>query len=102
MHAIFLGDEASAAGYRLAGVDARIVAAGDENAALAEARAAAPLVLVASSVAARTPEPVMRAACAAIAPLVAIVPDLRGDGALPDLATRLRRQLGLVDDAHER
>jgi vacuolar-type H+-ATPase subunit F/Vma7 len=102
MHVIFLGDEASAAGYRLAGVDARVVAAGCEAAELANARAAAPLVLVAASVAARTPEPLVRAACAAVAPLVAIVPDVGGDGALPDLATRLRRQLGLVDDPHER
>lgn len=102
MHVIFLGDEASAAGYRLAGVDARTVDEGSEAAALANARAEAPLVLVAASVAARTPEPIMRAACAAVAPLVAIVPNLGGDEALPDLATRLRRQLGLVDDARER
>ncbi len=98
MRVIFLGDEASAAGYRLAGVDARAVVAGNEVAALDDARAIAPLVLVAASVAARMPQPVMRAACAAVAPLVAVVPDLGGDGALPDLATRLRRQLGLLDD----
>jgi len=98
MRVIFLGDEASAAGHRLAGVDARAVVAGDEAAALADARATAPLVLVAASVAAQMPEPLMRAACAAVAPLVAVVPDLGGDGALPDLAARLRRQLGLVDD----
>jgi vacuolar-type H+-ATPase subunit F/Vma7 len=98
MRVVFLGDEASAAGYRLAGVDARAVARGEEAVALADARAAAPLVLVATSVAARIPSPIMRAACAAIAPLVAIVPDLGGDGSLPDLASRLRRQLGLVEE----
>jgi vacuolar-type H+-ATPase subunit F/Vma7 len=98
MRAIFLGDEANAAAYRLAGVEARMVAPGDEAASLAAARGAATLVLVAASVAARTPAATLRAACAAVAPLVAVVPDLGGDGSLPDLATRLRRQLGLVEE----
>ena len=98
MHAIFLGDETSAAAYRLAGVDARTVAAGEEAPALAAARGAAQLVLVAASVASRVPAPALRAAGAAGAPLVAVVPDLGGEGSLPDLATRLRRQLGLVEE----
>jgi vacuolar-type H+-ATPase subunit F/Vma7 len=98
MRAIFLGDEASAAAYRLAGVDARTVPAGEEARSLTAARGAAEVVLVAASVAARVPAPALRAACAAVAPLVAVVPDLGGEGALPDLATRLRRQLGLVEE----
>ena len=98
MRAIFLGDEASAAAYRLAGVDAHAVAAGEEAASLAAARGAAELVLVAASVAARLPASGLRAACAAVAPLVTVVPDLGRDGSLPDLAMRLRRQLGLVEE----
>jgi vacuolar-type H+-ATPase subunit F/Vma7 len=97
MHAIFLGDEASAAGYRLAGVDARNVDAGDEIRSLAEAYAQAPLVMVAASIAARLPAAALRAACASVMPLVVVVPDLDGEAAMPDLATRLRRQLGLVE-----
>ena len=95
MRAVFLGDEASATGYRLAGVDARTVAAGDESQALAHARAAASLVLVAASVAARLNASTLLAACASVEPLVVVVPDLGRDESLPDLATRLRRQLGL-------
>ena len=38
---------------------------------------------------------VLRAALSALAPLVLIVPDLQGDVPLPDLAARLRAQLGL-------
>jgi vacuolar-type H+-ATPase subunit F/Vma7 len=99
MRVIFLGSEAEAAGYRLAGVDARSVDAACEHAALADARANGELVLVAASVAARLPESTMRAACAALAPLVVVVPDLGGEGALPDVAQRLRRQLGLVESS---
>ena len=98
MRAIFLGDEASAAAYRLAGVEARTVPPGGEADSLAAARDAAALVLVGASVAARLPAPLLRAASAGVAPLVVVVPDLGGDGAVPDLGVRLRRQLGLVEE----
>ena len=92
---IYLGDEVSGAGFRLAGLTARVPPRGDETTALASARAEAPLVLVAASVAARIAERELRAATAALAPLVLIVPDLDGGTPVPDLARRLRRQLGL-------
>ena len=92
---VYLGDEVSAAGYRLAGALVRTPAAGEETAALAWARAQAPLVLVSAPVAAGIAAGALRAALAALAPLVLIVPDLRGDVPLPDLAARLRAQLGL-------
>jgi vacuolar-type H+-ATPase subunit F/Vma7 len=93
--AVYLGDEVSAAGWRLAGVAVRTPAGGDEAAALAWARAHAPLVLVSSAVAAAIGEATLRAAASALAPLVLIVPDLHGAVPLPDLAARLRSQLGL-------
>ena len=91
----YLGDEVSAAGYRLAGASVRTPAAGDETSALSEACAQAPLVLLSAAVAARIAEGVLRSALSALAPLVLIVPDLAGDVPLPDLAARLREQLGL-------
>ena len=60
---VYLGDEVSAAGYRLAGALVCTPAAGE--------------------------------AAAALTPLVSIVPDLRGDAAVPDIGARLRAQLGL-------
>jgi vacuolar-type H+-ATPase subunit F/Vma7 len=93
--AVYLGDAVSAAGYRLAGALVRTPSGGEEAAALAWARAQAPLVLLSSSVASRIGEAVLRAALSALAPLVLIVPDLHGDVPLPDLAARLRSQLGL-------
>jgi vacuolar-type H+-ATPase subunit F/Vma7 len=92
---VYLGDEVSAAGYRLAGALVHTPRAGEEGAALAWARAQAPLVLLSAPVAAAVPEPVLRAAVSATAPLVLIVPDLQGRVPLPDLAARLRAQLGL-------
>jgi vacuolar-type H+-ATPase subunit F/Vma7 len=93
--AVYLGDAVSAAGYRLAGAAVRTPPEGGEAAALAWARAEAPLVLLSSSVAARVGEAVLRTALSALAPLVLIVPDLHGEVPLPDLAARLRSQLGL-------
>lgn len=92
---VYLGDEVSAAGYRLAGLHARVPERGDEAAALAGARAAAPLVLISAAVAARIADDAMRDAHTALTPLVLIVPDLGGGVPVPDLAARLRKQLGL-------
>lgn len=92
---IYLGDEVSAAGYRLAGATTCVPAAGDEAAALARARGDAALVLVSAAVASAIGEAGMRAALCALSPLVLVVPDLHGTVVMPDLAQRLRGQLGL-------
>jgi vacuolar-type H+-ATPase subunit F/Vma7 len=96
MHApIYLGDEVTAAGYRLAGVQVRVPAPGEAGAAFDAARAQAPLVLVSAGVAARIDAAQLRAALMALQPLVLIVPDARGEVPRPDLAARLRGQLGM-------
>ncbi len=95
MLAVYLGDEVSAAGYRLAGAQLRTPSAGDETAALAWARGQAPLVLMSAAVAAGVDADAQRAALSAPAPLVLIVPDLIGSAPVPDLAARLRAQLGM-------
>ena len=92
---VYLGDEVSGAGFRLAGMQVRVPERGTEAAALAAARAEAPLVLVSASIAARIGEADLRAARAALAPLVLVVPDIDNATPVPDLASRLRRQLGL-------
>jgi vacuolar-type H+-ATPase subunit F/Vma7 len=92
---VYIGDEVSAAGYRLAGARVTVPEPGGESAALATARATAPLVLVSAAVAARIAGREMREAQAALAPLTLIVPDLTGEALVPDVAARLRHQLGL-------
>ena len=98
MSVVFLGSETSAAAYRLAGVDARVARAGAEAADFANAREGAELVLIEASVAAQLPAARWRAALAAVVPLVVVVPDIAGEAPMPDLAARLRKQLGLGDD----
>jgi len=92
---IYLGDAVSAAGWRLAGATVRCPARGEESAALDTARQHAALVLVSAAVAACIDASALRDALSALQPLVLIVPDLQGQAAVPDLAARLRAQLGL-------
>jgi vacuolar-type H+-ATPase subunit F/Vma7 len=92
---VYLGDEVTAAGYRLAGLVVRTPGRAEAGAALEEARAQSPLVLVSAAVAAHIDAAQMRAALAALQPLVLIMPDAQGEVARPDLAARLRGQLGL-------
>lgn len=92
---VFLGDEVAATGWRLAGVDARVPRAGGEGAALAAALEQAPLVIVSAEVAARMPEPALRAALRGLAPLTVVIPDLRGATPYPDIAARMKQQLGI-------
>ena len=70
-------------------------APGEAGAAFDEARAQAPLVLVSAAVAAHIDAAQLRAALMALQPLVLIVPDARGEVPRPDLAARLRGQLGM-------
>jgi vacuolar-type H+-ATPase subunit F/Vma7 len=92
---IYLGDEVTAAGFRLAGVQVRVPAPDQAGVEFAEARALAPLVLVSAAVAKHIDAAQLRAALTALQPLVVIVPDARGEVPRPDLAARLRGQLGM-------
>lgn len=95
----YIGDEPSAAGYRLAGAHTVVPAEGEERAALAAARAEAALVLLSSQVASRLPARELAQAELALAPLLLVVPGLHDDPAASDRATRLRGQLGIEDSA---
>lgn len=91
----FIGDEVSAAGYRLAGAEAYVPAAGEEAAVFAAARGRAALVLVTAECAARLPPAELHQALAAVRPLTLIVPDVRGRVAPADLGRLVRQQLGM-------
>ena len=92
---VYIGDEVTAAGYRLAGLGVRVPAPGEAGVAFAEARTQAPLVLLSAAVAARIDAAQLRVALLSLQPLVVIVPDSRGEVPRPDLAARLRGQLGM-------
>jgi vacuolar-type H+-ATPase subunit F/Vma7 len=92
---IYVGDEVSGAGFRLAGARVLVPGPGRSVEVLEEARARAPLVLVSAAVAAEIPETRLATAVAAISPLTVIVPDPVSGAPVPDLAARLRGQLGM-------
>jgi len=92
---VHVGDERSAAGFRLAGARVLTPARGEEAAALRTARAAGELVLLDATIAAALPEAMLREACAALQPLVLVIADVDGAVPVPDIAARLRTQLGL-------
>lgn len=84
---IYLGSEAEAAGFRLAGIEARAVAAGSEAAEFARALDEAALLLLGARCAARLPPTRLADACTAAKPLLMVLDD--ADGAEP-----VRRLLG--------
>jgi vacuolar-type H+-ATPase subunit F/Vma7 len=93
---LFLGDEIAAAGWRLAGLRTFGCEPGREDAAFEHALGEASCVLLSAACAARIDAPRLQRALAATAPLVVVVPDLQGRAPLPDLAERLRAQLGMA------
>jgi vacuolar-type H+-ATPase subunit F/Vma7 len=93
--AIFIGDELSATGFRLTGIETIVPALDGVGAALRQARARAALVLMTADMAQHVPEPELEAALLAEAPIFAIIPDVLFRTTLPDLARRLRSALGI-------
>ena len=96
MNPVFIGDETSAAAWRLAGLDVRIAtpaqAAAPWRQALREPR---PLVLITAECAAALPPDELDAALVRLDPPVAIVADVADRVAAPDLLPRVRASLGI-------
>jgi vacuolar-type H+-ATPase subunit F/Vma7 len=92
---VFIGDEVTAAGYRLAGADVRVPAAAAETAVLREALRGHDLVLITAEVAERIDPGLLKSLLASPHPVVMLVPDARGAAPLPDLAAQVRSQLGI-------
>lgn len=93
---IYIGDEATAAGFRLAGVQAWVPDPGDAVETLRRAAGdGAELLLLSAPFAARLPLAELEAALVRELPLVAVVPDVYGRGTPPDLAHEVRAALGI-------
>jgi len=96
MRPVFIGDEVTAAAYRLAGFDAWICGAAEAPASWARAlRQAPPLLLITAECAAALPAEALEAALARLDPIVGIVPDAPNRAPLPDLMSRVRASLGI-------
>ena len=92
----FIGDEVSATAWRLAGLRVHVPRDEELTAAVQRSCDQASLVLVSAALAQRLPATELDALLARVAPPVIVVPDVHGRIPLPDLATRLRRQLGVL------
>jgi vacuolar-type H+-ATPase subunit F/Vma7 len=93
--AVYIGDEAHAAGWRLAGIEARSAADGDIGPLLVAACASADLVLLSAASAARLPPDALDRVRRAPSPLLLVLPDAAAADESSELAQRVRRQLGM-------
>ena len=92
----YIGDEATAAGYRLAGAEVRVPAEAEAPDVFRRALAAdTDLVLLSAEFAAALPRDELEAAVLGDRPLVAIVPDVHGRHPAPDVARDVRMALGI-------
>ncbi|NCO58735.1 MAG: Vacuolar H+transporting two-sector ATPase F subunit [Deltaproteobacteria bacterium] len=93
---LFLGEELTAAGLRLAGVAARVVGEGGVEAAIAAVGGEVELLLLGAEAAARLEPALLERLLARPRPVTLVLPDPRGRVAPPDPAATLRRVLGVV------
>lgn len=92
---IFIGDEISASAYRLAGIEARIPAPNELTVTLEQACRESDLVLITAQYARQLRADELAKMQAQMQPLLLVVPDVREQVPVPDLAEALRRQLGV-------
>jgi len=92
----YMGDAATAAGYRLAGADVRVPSPAEATDVFRRALGAGiDLLLVSAELVRALPPSELEAAVLGERPLVAIVPDVHGRQAAPDVARDVRLALGI-------
>ena len=94
---VYIGDAVSAAGFRLAGLRIHVPDTTELVMQIEQAATDASLVLLGADLAAQLPVAELDRLLSAVTPAVVVVPDVRGQADLPDLANRLRQQLGVLE-----
>lgn len=92
---IFIGDEVTAAGFRLAGVACNSPEREDMPTLLSKARDDCELILITAEYAAWLGADAVGEMALWTRPLVAILPDIRNREAPPNLEDAVRRELGI-------
>jgi vacuolar-type H+-ATPase subunit F/Vma7 len=93
---VYLGDEVTAAGFRLAGVETRVTDAAAAADALRHVlESEVDCVLLSGALAAAVPPALLERAEEAVEPLFAVVPDVRGRDAPADIGRDVRNALGI-------
>jgi len=93
--AIFIGDELTAAGFRLTGIETIMPKPEAVGAAFAAAAQRASLIVITAAAARQVPAADIEAAMLAERPAVAIIPDALFQAAPPDLIGKLKAVLGI-------
>jgi vacuolar-type H+-ATPase subunit F/Vma7 len=94
---VFIGDELSAAGYRLCGIDTCIADSSDVLSIVEQACEHASLVLVGSSTTQYLDHAELDTLMEKITPPVLIVPAVNGKHPVPDITSMIHRQLGMLE-----
>lgn len=92
---IFIGDELTATGFRLTGIETMTPAPDAVANALAEARRRAELVIMTAELARQMPPSELEAALLSEAPIITVIPDILHRASPPDLVRRIRGVLGI-------
>jgi len=93
----FIGDEVTAAGFRLAGAEVHSPADGGAAALFRNLRDRHELLILTAEAARQVPDELLQQAAEQGRPLVLLVTDAGGRLQPPDLATRVREQLGMSE-----
>jgi vacuolar-type H+-ATPase subunit F/Vma7 len=94
---IYIGDEVSAMGFRLAGYRVRVTDTARALQDLEWACHESSLVMISASTARELPAPELDQYLSKLTPSVVVVPDVHGMTPIPDLASRLRSLLGVEE-----
>ena len=94
---VFIGDEVTAAGFRRAGVRVRTPQEGDLQGVLEWANSSTSLIYITAEYAAFLNDEQQNRLLAQLYPPVVVIPDIRSNTPVQDLARRLRAQLGVLE-----
>jgi vacuolar-type H+-ATPase subunit F/Vma7 len=93
----FVGDEISAAAYRLCGVRVSVADRTNASSQVKKACEQSSLVLLGSNVVQYLAVTEREALLANVAPPVLVVPDITGKEKVPEMATLVHKQLGMLE-----
>ena len=92
---VFIGDETTAAGFRLAGFDIMVPSRDETGEALTAALQYADLILIAAACAGDLQNDVRDEALRGKTPLMLVIPDINASVMPPDMEARIRQTLGI-------
>jgi len=98
MFGVFIGDELSAAGFRLAGLEIRTPVEGHERETVESLIDEVELMVLTADIAAKLPIDRWEQWLAASRPLLVVIPDVRGRQEPEDFTEAIRSHLGIGEE----